>query len=155
MVAGDTVKLVQASQADAAAIRKLTREAYAKWVPVIGREPKPMAADYVEAVRKHRFDLLYTNGELAALIETIRCADHLLIENVAVSPSCQGKSYGRMLLAHAERLAALSNFREIKLYTNRLFVENVQLYFRLGYRVDREEEVKGGTVVHMSKPLRA
>ena len=155
MVANDTVKLVQASQADAAVIRQLTREAYAKWVPLIGREPKPMAADYAEAVRKHRFDLLYVNGELAALIETIRCSDHLLIENIAVSPSCQGKGYGRMLLAHAEKLAAASNFREIKLYTNKLFAENVQLYLRLGYCVDREEEVKGGTVVHMSKPLRA
>jgi len=154
MVASDTIKLVQASRADAAAIRKLTREAYAKWVPVIGREPKPMAADYAEAVQKHRFDLLYANGALAALIETIKCADHLLIENVAVSPSYQGKGYGRMLLAHAERLAASSNFGEIKLYTNKLFAENVQLYVRLGYRVDREEEVKGGTVVHMSKQLR-
>ena len=154
MIASDTVKLVQALEGDAAAIRKLTREAYAKWVPVIGREPKPMTADYAEAVKKHRFDVLYVNGELAALIETVRCSDHLLIENVAVSPSFQGKGYGRMLLAHAERLAALSNFRAIKLYTNKLFAENVQLYLGLGYRVDHEEEIKGGTVVHMSKQVR-
>ena len=151
MVASDTVKLVQALEGDAAAIRKLTREAYAKWVPVIGREPKPMTADYTEAVKKHRFDFLCVNGELAALIETIRCSDHLLI---AVSPSFQGKGYGRMLMAHAEKLAASSNFEQVKLYTNKLFVENVQLYIRLGYRVDREEEVKGGTVVHMSKHVR-
>jgi GNAT superfamily N-acetyltransferase len=155
MVASGTVKLVQALEGDAAAIQKLTRQAYAKWVPVIGREPKPMTADYAEAVRKHRFDLLYVNGELAALIETIRCSDHLLIENVAVSPSFQGKGYGRMLLAYAEKLAASSNFEEIKLYTNKLFCETLQLYLRLGYRVDREEEVTGGTAVHMSKPLRA
>jgi GNAT superfamily N-acetyltransferase len=153
MVASDTVKLVQALEGDAAAIRKLTREAYAKWVPVIGREPKPMTADYTEAVKKHRFDFLYVNGELAALIETIRCSDHLLTENIAVSPSFQGKGHGRMLMAHAEKLAASSNFEQIKLYTNKLFVENVQLYIRLGYRVDREEEVKGGTVVHMSKQV--
>ena len=50
--------------ADASAIRALTREAYAKWVPVIGREPKPMMADYAEAVQKHRIDLLYLDGEL-------------------------------------------------------------------------------------------
>ena len=108
MAASDTVKLVQASQGDAAAIQKLTREAYAKWVPLIGREPKPMVADYAEAVRKHRFDLLYVNGELAALIETISCPDHLLIENVAVSPAFQGKGFGRILMAHAETLAASS-----------------------------------------------
>ena len=45
----------------------------------IGREPKPMTADYAEAVRKHRFDLLYSQGTLAALIETNPQSDHLLI----------------------------------------------------------------------------
>ena len=153
MVASDAVRLVQASEGDAAAIRKLTREAYARWVPLIGREPKPMTADYAAAVRNHRFDLLYVDGALAALIETIRGPDHLLIENVAVSPSFQGKGYGRMLMAHAETLAASSGFGEVRLYTNKLFAENVQLYLGLGYRVDREEEVKGGTAVHMSKKL--
>jgi hypothetical protein len=39
------VELRQATAADAGAIRDLTREAYAKWVPLIGREPKPMTAD--------------------------------------------------------------------------------------------------------------
>ena len=35
----DTVELRQAMATDAAAIRELTRAAYAKWVPLIGREP--------------------------------------------------------------------------------------------------------------------
>ena len=64
--------------ADASAIRALTREAYAKWVPVIGREPKPMMVDYAEAMQKHRIDLLYLDGELAALIEMIPTADYFL-----------------------------------------------------------------------------
>jgi ribosomal protein S18 acetylase RimI-like enzyme len=149
----DAVQLRQGVETDASAIRELTREAYAKWVPVIGREPTPMTADYAEAVRIHRFDLLYVEGKLAALIETIPKADHLLVENVAVSPSFQGRGFGRKLMAHAEQLAASSGFSEIKLYTNKLFAENVRLYSKLGYRVDREEEFKGGLVVHMSKPV--
>jgi hypothetical protein len=36
---------------DADAIRALTREAYARWVPIIGREPMPMTVDYHEAGR--------------------------------------------------------------------------------------------------------
>ena len=60
------VTLRTAAPADAAAIRDLTRAAYAKWVPVIGREPKPMGPDYEAAVREHRFDLLHVAGELAA-----------------------------------------------------------------------------------------
>ncbi|MGH8322665.1 MAG: hypothetical protein ACRETD_02530, partial [Steroidobacteraceae bacterium] len=40
-------------------------------------------------------------------------------------------------------------------HTNKLFTENVQFYTRLGYGIDREEELKGGFVVHMSKPVRS
>lgn len=145
--------LRQGVATDAPAIRELTRAAYAKWVPLIGREPKPMTADYDEAVRRHRFDLLYVDATLAALIETIREADHLLIENVAVSPSCQGRGLGRKLMAHAEAAAASQGLGEIRLYTNKLFAENIRLYGRLGYRVDREEELTGGIAVHMSKRL--
>jgi GNAT superfamily N-acetyltransferase len=139
--------------AHAAAIRELTRAAYAKWVPVIGREPKPMTADYTQAVLKHRFDLIHVDGTLTALIETITETDHLLIENVAVSPSFQKRGLGRNLLAHADKLAAASGFSETKLYTNKLFTENIQLYSKLGYRMDREEAFMGGFLVHMSKPV--
>ena len=139
--------------ADAAAIRALTRQAYAKWTPVIGREPLPMTADYEQAVLRHRFDLLYAGGILAALIETIAHADHLLIENVAVAPPFQRRGFGRRLLAHAEQVAAASALGEIRLYTNPRFAGNVGLYRKLGYRVDREEEFRGGVVVHMSKAV--
>ncbi len=146
-------RLRQALPADAAAIRSLTRAAYAKWVPLIGREPKPMGADYEAAVRAHRFDLLYRDGNLAALVETIVEPDHLLIENLAVLPACQGLGLGRRLMAHVERLAEAQGFAEVRLYTNKLFAENVAFYERLGYRVYREEEFRGGIAVHMSKAI--
>jgi ribosomal protein S18 acetylase RimI-like enzyme len=144
--------LRRAESGDAAAVRELTRLAYAKWVPLIGREPKPMQADYADAVREHRIDLLHVDGELAALIETIDEPDHLLVENIAVSPDFQRRGLGRKLMAHAEQLASSLGYREIRLYTNKLFAESVQLYLKLGYQVDREETIPAGTVVHMSKP---
>lgn len=136
---------------DVDAIRSLTRRAYSKWISVIGREPLPMTADYVEAVKKHRIDLLYLDGKLADLIEMIPETDHLLIENVAVSPTFQGGGLGRKLLTHAEQVAAFLGLLEIKLYTNKLFVENVQLYTKFGYGVDWEEVWTGGVIVHISK----
>ena len=145
--------ITRARPEDAPAIRDLTHAAYAKWVPVIGREPKPMAADYDLAVRHHLIDPLHEGPTLAALIETIPRGDHLLIENVAVAPSFQGRGCGRRLLAHAEHLAASLGHRHVRLYTNKLFVENVQLYLKLGYAIDREEPFLGGMTVHMSKPL--
>ena len=92
----------RAGAADVPAIRTLSRAAYAKWVELIGREPKPMTADYDAAVRAHRIDLLFSGGMLAGLVQTSREPDHLLIVSVAVLPACQGQGFGRRLLQHAE-----------------------------------------------------
>jgi len=144
----------RAVAADAGAVRALTRHAYAKWVPVIGREPKPMGADYDLAVQAHRIDLAYCKGELAGLIEMIPEPDHLLVENVAVAPAFQKRGVGRYLMAHAEEVARQLDYAELRLYTNKLFDVNVALYSRLGYRIDREELTERGVAVHMSKSLR-
>lgn len=146
--------LRRAVASDAAAVTALTRAAYAKWVPVIGREPKPMGADFDAAIARHRIDLAYLGGELAALIETILEPEHLLIENVAVAPSFQGHGLGRFLMAHAERLAVEQGRGNFRLYTNKRFAANVQLYLALGYRIDREEESSLGVTVYMSKVVR-
>jgi ribosomal protein S18 acetylase RimI-like enzyme len=148
------MELRRARDADAGAIRSLTRAAYAKWVPVIGREPKPMGADYEAAVQKHRIDLLYIDDVLAGLIETVDEQNQLLIENVAIAPAFQGRGLGSKLMAHAEEVATSLGYSRIWLYTNKRFTENVKLYLRLGYRVDREEDIGGGSVrVDMSKTL--
>jgi len=148
------ITMRRATTADAVTVRELTRAAYAKWVPILGREPRPMTADYDAALRDHLIDMLHVGGERLALIEMAPTADHLLIVNVAVVPAQQGKGHGRALMAHAEEVARSLNLREMRLYTNALFAENLRLYSRLGYRVDREEEhPQFGVTVYMSKRL--
>ena len=97
--------LRRAGPGDAAAVRDLTRDVYAKWIAVIGREPLPMTADYEKAVREHWIDLIEDDAQLVALIEMIPHADFLLIENVAVAEAQQGRGHGKALLAHAARTA--------------------------------------------------
>ena len=121
---------------------------------MIGREPKPMAADYAAALRAHRFDLLYVGAELAALIETVDQGDRLLIENVAVSPDFQRRGLGSRLMAHAETIARALGHGRLWLYTNNRFTGNVELYRRLGYAVDSEEAIDAGLIrVNMSKSV--
>jgi ribosomal protein S18 acetylase RimI-like enzyme len=152
-LSADGFVLRRALPADAPAVRALTRAAYAQWVPLIGREPKPMGADYAVAVRDHLVDLIEIGGQLAALIELIPQADHVLIENVAVAPAFQGRGLARRLMAHAETVAASLRLDLLRLYTNARFARNIDLYRRLGYGIDREEAFAGGTMVHMSKRL--
>lgn len=139
---------------DAGSVRELTRTAYARWVAVIGREPRPMIADDDAAVRDHLVDLLLADGKLVGLIEMRSEDGHLSIVNVAVAPLFQGNGFGSLLLAHAEEVARSLGHRETRLYVNGKFVDSLRLYGRVGYRVDREEiDPRFGTIVHMSKHL--
>ena len=142
-----------AAPADSAAILEIVRSAYSKWVPVIGREPLPMRADYDKALREHRFDLAIADDGIIGLIETMAAEDHLWIENVCVAPSAQGRGIGGMLLDRAEHVAAEAGLGELRLLTNGAFAANVAIYRKHGYAIDREEPFMNGTTVYMSKRL--
>ena len=146
--------LRRAVSGDSAAVRALTRDAYAKWVLLINREPLPMTADYDRAVKEHLIDLWEEGGELLALIEAIPAEDHLLIENVAVRPDQQGRGIGDRLMRHAEALARSLGLDEVRLYTNAAFAANLAFYARRGYREYRRATViPGSVVVYMKKKV--
>ena|SRR5436190_13996703 len=138
--------LRRASSIDAPAIRDLSRLAYAKWVPLIGREPIPMTADYDRAVADHIIDLWEEEGQLLAIIEMVPSGNHLLIENIAVRPD--------RLLKHAEDLALSLGFAETQLYTNAAFASNLAFYSRRGYQeIRRGTIVPGSVTIFMNKKL--
>ncbi len=148
------MKLRRALPADAAAVRDLTRAAYAKWVPVIGREPLPMRADYDRAVQDHIVVLCEEGNQLVALIELIASENHLLIENLAVRPGDQGKGLGAALLAHADDIAQSLDLKEVRLFTNAAFATNLGFYARRGYsEYRRGTMVPGSVTVFMRKQL--
>ncbi len=154
------IELRPAASHEAAEIRALVRAAYARWIPVIGREPRPMQVDYDAAILEHDFVLAIDAsdgpdaGRCVGVIETERRADHLWIENVAVAPPAQGRGVGRLLLADAERRAIAAGLPELRLLTNAAFETNIRLYRMLGYSVDREEPFMNGVTSFLSKSVR-
>ncbi|MDF2980562.1 MAG: family acetyltransferase [Devosia sp.] len=147
------VDIRMAEPHEAGAITAIVMAAYAKWVPLIGREPMPMRVDYEKAVLEHRFDLAVENGAILGLIETVPHPDHLWIDNVAVAPAAQGRGIGRMLLAFTEERAIAAGHPELRLVTNGAFESNIALYARLGFAVDRIEDFRNGKAVYMRKPF--
>lgn len=144
----------RAGTCDAAAVRDLTRHSYAKWIPVIGREPKPMSADYGRAILRHQIDVMEDDTGLVALIEMIPEPEYLLIENIAVHAGRQGQGIGSRLLAHAEAVARDMGKSELRLYTNAAFAANLVFYARHGYsETERAPLPDGGTMVHFVKPV--
>jgi ribosomal protein S18 acetylase RimI-like enzyme len=145
------VEFRTAESEDVEMIRDVVRSAYARWIPIIGRDPQPMNADYERAVREHQIDLMYLDTKMVGLVETMLRDDHLWIENVAVRPVDQGNGFGNQLLAHAERKAITAGRTEIRLLTNAAFEANVAFYEKAGYFIVRSEPFMGGTTVYMSK----
>jgi GNAT superfamily N-acetyltransferase len=144
----------RATASDAVTVRDITRAAYTKWVAAIGREPKPMTANYEEAVRHHVIDLLEEEGRPIALIEVIPGPSHLLIENIAVLPERHGEGIGGVLLTQAETIARSRGVNELRLYTNAKFVSNLSFYAHRGFvEFLREPHSAGGEIVHMKKSL--
>ena len=142
----------RAGKDDATAVRQLTRDVYTKWIPIIGREPKPMQADYEKAVTNHWIDIFEQNGELICFIEMIPKSDHLYIENIAVAETHQGRGLARQMLSRAASLAQASGLPELRLLTNKAFASNVALYERLGFENYAEIPFpSGGITVYFRK----
>ena len=143
-----------AGPADADAILGLAKRAYARWVPVMGRLPRPAVEDYGEMLKDHRIDLLEAGGQLVASIATRRHEAFLFIESIAVAPERQGQGIGKALLAYAETLALESGLSEIRLLTNAKMAANAALYQRQGYRLyETEAHPTYGSILHFSKVL--
>ncbi len=141
----------RAIAADADVVRALVHAAYAKWVPVIGRAPRPMTANYDAAIASHIIDLYDTDRPIA-LIELVPERSHLLVENVAVLPEHQGKGIGDALLHHANDVARSLRLPELRLYTNAAFASNLAFYTRRGFEAFRREPLPdGGELVHMKR----
>ncbi len=113
-----------------------------------------MLDDYAARVLEGAVWVLEEGADTAGIIVLMPTTNHLLLDNIAVSPARQGLGLGRRLLAFAEAEALRRGYREIRLYTHQTMVENQRLYASIGY-----EETGRGTEasydrVFMRKQLR-
>jgi ribosomal protein S18 acetylase RimI-like enzyme len=142
-----------ASAAEADTVRDLVHRAYRKYVAVLGRPPLPMTADYPALIEEGVVRVLTQDGAIIGVLVLIDRPDHLLLDNVAIDPPHQGKGYGKVLLAFAEREARERGYDRIRLYTNELMTSNIALYRSLGYRETHREGEDGFRRVFMAKPV--
>lgn len=101
----DPGRLRPARPEEADDLHQLVADAYAPYVIRMGKPPGPMLDDYARRVANGQAWVLEDGGALAGLIVLQDDDDALLLDNVAVSPSVQGKGYGRTLIAFAEEEA--------------------------------------------------
>lgn len=127
--------------------------AYEGYVDRIGRAPAPMTADYDAAVRDSQVWVAAENDEVVGLLVLVARSDHLLLENIAVVPSAQGRGIGARLLVLAEDRARQLQLGEIRLYTNEAMTENLAYYPGHGYVQTHRAEQDGFRRVFFAKDL--
>lgn len=142
-----------ATASDVAALRAVAEAAYQGYVPRIGRPPAPMTADYAAAVADKTAWVAVRGDTVVGLLVLLPRPGHLLLENVAVLPSEQGRGMGSQLLAFAEEQAGRLGLPEIRLYTNEAMTENLAYYPRRGYTETHRARDEGFDRVFFRKTL--
>jgi ribosomal protein S18 acetylase RimI-like enzyme len=144
----------QASAKDEPAIRDCAEQAYVRYVPLIGRKPAPMVADFeAQIAAGDVYVATDDEDDVQGFIVFYPEGRHILLENVAVRPSAAGRGIGRSLIRFCEVEARRRGFHAVHLYTNEKMTENLSIYPRLGYvEVGRRTE-DGFNRVFFEKPL--
>jgi GNAT superfamily N-acetyltransferase len=143
----------QAVPADLASIERIVTDAYARYIPRIGKAPAPMNDNYQRRVAEGVVWVLTVQGKITGLMVLLPKADHLLLDNVAVTPERQGSGLGRRLVTFAEAEALRLGYTEIRLYTNIAMQENLAIYTKLGYQECGRADEDGFKRVFMKKRL--
>jgi ribosomal protein S18 acetylase RimI-like enzyme len=94
-----------------------------------------------------------STSNIAGIIVLIPGSDHLLLDNIAVQPDCQGQGFGRVLMKFAEREAKHLGYTRICLYTHEKMTENIDLYRRIGFVETGRGQQGGYDRVFMVKDL--
>lgn len=144
-----------ATPADVALIEHIVREAYSPYIARNGATPGPMLDDYPARVAQGVVHVLESDAGIDGLIVLIPEPDDdcMLLDNIAVSPTAQGKGHGRTLLQWAEDAARRAGFSRIRLYTQEAMTENIAIYTRRGYGETHRATEIGLNRVFMQKPL--
>lgn len=139
--------------ADAAACRAIARAAYAPYVPLMGRAPAPMLADYARHIARDTVFVLDTDGAPAGYSVILLDGDAYWLDNIAIAPGHQGHGLGRRLIGHSEAWLARRTDR-YRLYTNQTMTANARWYRALGFTEYWRGEVDGYARIHFEKRLR-
>lgn len=143
----------RATVADAHDVERVTTEAYAPYVPILGRKPQPMTADAAQLIAEHPVWLLAIDGQPSGVLVLMEEPDALLVYSLAIVPAQQGRGHGGRLLAWAEEQARVSGLPRVRLYTNERMGQNVAWYTAHGYGETGRETYLDSTLVHMARVL--
>lgn len=144
----------QAYTMDEPDVRDCAERAYARYIPLLGRKPTPMVADYGAQIAAGEVHVATDDdGILQGFIVFRPEGEYILLENIAILPSKAGRGIGKALIAFCEDEARRRGFGAVHLYTNVKMTENLSIYRRLGYVEVARRSENGFNRVFFEKAL--
>lgn len=140
-----------ATEADLSTVRQIAQDAYGGYPAAIGVRPMPLDADYAAQISAGEVWVLTIDERVRGFAVLQPRTDHLLLENVAVTPELQGTGLGSRLLATAENHARELGLDQVRLYTNQAMTQNIVFYARRGYRETSRSTEGAWSRVFMTK----
>ena len=147
------ISIEPAMNCDAGAMSECARKAYSHYIERLGKEPGPMLDDYGARVRENNAYVVRQNDQIIALLVLVMSDSGCLLDNIAVDPDFTGLGIGKKLMKFAEDQAMKKGYLELELYTHELMTENIAMYLKWGYVVDRHVHEKGFDRVYMKKAV--
>jgi N-acetylglutamate synthase-like GNAT family acetyltransferase len=113
-----------------------------------------MTEDYAGLVEAGSVWVAEQDGDVMGLLVLKIKPDHVLLDNVAVSPDAQGIGMGARLLDFWDEQARQHGRHEVRLYTDEAMTENITYYPRHGYIETHRATGDGYHRVFFTKYLR-
>ena len=145
--------LRRASPQDAPQLARIAGEAYSPYIPLMGREPAPMGADYAGHIADDICFVAMLDEQLAAFAVLIQKPDGWWLETIATDPAFQGGGAGAALLARCERFLRAEGASSYQLYTNEVMSGPYGWYLRCGFVETRRGTQDGFARIFMAKDL--
>lgn len=142
-----------ARPADADAVVRVVRAAYAPYLRRMDRPPAPLSSDYETLVSALAVRVLLADDRIVGVLVTWPHPDHLFIDNIAVDPAEQGTGVGSALLEDAEGEARALGLTRLRLYTNEVMTEALAFYARGGFVETHRAVEHGFRRVHFERLL--
>lgn len=145
------LKISLAEPDDAVEIAIIARRAFAKWVPILGREPIPMTMDYRAAILRREVWVVKADGQMAAFMKMSKIANSMFVDVLAVAPERQREQIGSAALRWAEATALRQRLDGVTLKTVAAYTDNILFYRVNGYTVRAQGEFNGTPILEFEK----
>ena len=132
-----------ASLDDLRSIERIADAAYQQYVPLLGRKPAPMVADFKCHLINDRVIVFERGGQVLGYAIVLAERPIPLLDNIAVNVSVRGQGVGSALIDHIEAHLIQCGKRCYDLYTNVVMVQNIRWYKSLGF-VERDHVKEDG-----------